>query len=85
MAQRRQLRLARQAAARWREAVKLAREDRERERRTLEALANVQVGIRATPFKLHWPPDAPQEPPVSRMPSNIAQTRIAHCDHHPVR
>ena len=65
MAQRRRLRLARQSAAKWRDAVRRAEEDRERERRTLQALANVHVGIRATPFKLHWPPDAPQEPPVS--------------------
>ena len=65
MALKRRLRLARQAAARWIEAVERAQQDRERERRTLDALANVRVGIRATPFKLHWPPDAPQETPVS--------------------
>ena len=65
VSQRRRMRLARQAAATWRGAVKRAAESRERERRTLEALAKVHVGIRATPFRLHWPPDVPQEQPVS--------------------
>ena len=80
VAHRRRLRLARQAAARWRAAVKRAREDRARERRTLEALADVRVGIRATPFKLHWPAEAPQESPVSCRTSNMAWTCFAHCD-----
>jgi hypothetical protein len=51
------LRLARQAANRWWQAVCRAKEQREQERRTLEALANVHVGIRSVPFKLHWAPD----------------------------
>lgn len=57
VARKRGLRLARQAAKRWWQAVCRAKEQREQERRTLEALANVHVGIRAVPFKLHWAPD----------------------------
>jgi hypothetical protein len=64
VARKRGLRLARQAGKHWWQAACRAKEQRQQERRTLEALANVHVGIKAVPFKLHWAPDTPREDEV---------------------
>ena len=61
VSRKRGLRLARRAAKQWRVTARKAIEDRERESRTLEALANVHVSIRSSPFKLHWAFDASQD------------------------
>jgi len=77
VAHKRRRRLARQAAIQWRKVVAKAREDAEQERRTLEALANVHVGIRATPFRIHWPSHASQEQRVSHLTLSQLRQEIA--------
>ena len=61
VARRRCLRLARQAVVQWKETVRNARERQARERRTLQALADVHIGISSSPFKVQWPADEPQD------------------------
>ena len=54
------MRLARQAVEQWKKAVRRAREEHERDRRTLQALADVHIGISSSPFKVQWPANEPQ-------------------------
>ena len=61
VARKRCLRLARQAVVQWKETVCRARERQARERRTLQALADVHIGISPSPFKVQWPVDEPQD------------------------
>ena len=79
VARRRCLRLARQAVEKWKEAVRKAREQQARERRTLQALADVQIGISFSPFKVQWPVNEPRDKVATFL---IAQPLIRHPSAH---